>query len=75
MNGILFGLFLIAIVIVIHWAWRNDATPPDKLTGWLRMTVPAARKDAANRPGENEKGAVGTRRAGRPGKTNPTPLG
>jgi hypothetical protein len=51
MQGLYFVAFVIAILVVVHWAWKNDKIgPTGKSTGILRMTAMEERKPAGVPP-------------------------
>ena len=48
MQGLFSLAFLIAVIVVFYWAWKNDKVGPnDKTTGLLRMYSPEEEKALA----------------------------
>ncbi len=40
MEGMLFLVFLVAMIVIVHWAWKNDAVSmTGKTSGLLQMRV------------------------------------
>ena len=58
MQGLYFVAFVIAILVVVHWAWKNDKIgPTGKSTGILRMTAMEERKPPGVPPPTRGEGA------------------